>query len=651
MKKLSIAVAEDDRRGFFFPGDTISGQVTFITSSAIKYTSVKINFIGLVSTKVAKSEDQVYIFNQQVVLQGNANNATEDTIDEGNHNWDFTFAVPLQHIPTSGKYRHGSVKYYLIATVTSPGFLGAVQEIRTEKPIILKDLINIQMSPYSDPVSMTGSDSTTGNRDPLGKATAVATVRLSRSAYLKGQIVDIEIDLSHPSKITRNPGCWIQLMRKEYYYAGDHAKEHSASVAACSEPLRVESSMRTGKIMATLTVPDDALPSMTTTKIITIQYHLLLLFDMRTKTPFMESRSPKKMNNKLRNKLLGSPGGFQVEVPVIIGTLSDNLAGRRLHQTISPSAPAFKPSTSPPIRQMHANHLSPPVRFARAPAPDLRQLTTPRGFGGDGFLQPAMATAGFNTLPTHKRNDPSFKDQRTLYAAFRNRSFAGHLPNSLNGAEGKPLPAVPYRDNRYRPGYGFGSSIGSGSGPGSGSRSYPSANGHYPYRNSNSPSSSSASSSQSYGPSSSTTRMRPPNIGRPPPSFSVPPVLPPRPRPREEGGPSSNYGYPLEKCMSPPQINMPLPISVSVEMPTAPQAVDLGFGPASPSIEGGMRWGHVRSNSAPSTPVQSPVSMDYFQHVSPPPQTGGDITGMERGARQASEVASAPPAPPYSLEP
>ncbi|KAG0036779.1 cyclin B1 interacting protein 1, E3 ubiquitin protein ligase [Podila clonocystis] len=396
MKKLSIALAEGDRRGFLFPGDTISGQVTFVTSSVIKYTCVKINFIGLVSTKVAKSEDQVYIFNQQVVLQGNANNATEDTIDEGNHTWDFTFAVPLQHIPTSGKYRHGSVKYYLIATVTSPGFLGAVQEIRTEKPVILKDLINIQMSPYSDPVSMTGSDSTTGNRDPIGKATAVATVRLSRSAYLKGQVVDIEIDLSHPSKIARNPGCWIQLMRK------DRAKEYSASVAACSEPLRVESSMRTGKIMATLTVPDDALPSMTTTKIITIQYHLLLLFDMRTKTPFMESRSPKKMNNKLRNKLLGSPGGFQVEVPVIIGTLSDNLAGHRLHQTISPSQPAFKPSTSPPIRQL-------------------------------------------------------------------------------------------------------------------------------------------------------------------------------------------NYGYPLEKCMSPPHINMPLPISVSVEMPTAPQAVDLGFGPASPSIDGGMR--------------------------------------------------------------
>ncbi|KAG0324348.1 hypothetical protein BG000_002253 [Podila horticola] len=445
MKKLSIVLSDDDRqRGFLFPGDKISGQVTFVTSSAVKYTCVKINFIGTVSTKVAKSEDQVYVFNQQVVLQGNANNATEDTIDEGNHTWAFTFAVPLQHIPTSGKYRHGSVKYNLIAAVTTSGLLGAVHEIKTEKPVILKDLINIQMSPYSDPVSMTGSDSTTGDKDPRGKATAVATVRLSRSAYLKGQVIDIDIDLSHPSKISRNPGCWIQLLRKEYYYAGDHAKEYSASIAACSEPLRVESSMRTGKIMAALTVPDDALPSMTTTKIITIHYHLLLLFDMRTKTPFMESRSPKKMNNKLRNKLLGSPGGFEVEVPVIIGTLSNNLAGYRLHRIISPSAPAFQPSTSPPSRQLYANHHS-SNRFtpAPAPAPDLRQLTTPRRVGGDGFLQPVMASTGFNTLPTHKKDDPPFKDQRSLYSAFRNRSFAGYLPNNrLKGEEGKPLPAT-----------------------------------------------------------------------------------------------------------------------------------------------------------------------------------------------------------------
>ncbi|KAG0079699.1 hypothetical protein BGZ92_000932 [Podila epicladia] len=626
MKKLSIVLAEDDRqRGFLFPGDNISGQVIFVTSSTVKYTCVKINFIGLVSTKVAKSEDQVYVVNQQVVLQGNANNATEGTIDEGNYTWDFTFAVPLQHIPTSGK---------------------------TEKPVILKDLINIQMSPYSDPVSMTGSDSTTGDKDPKGKATAVATVRLSRSAYLKGQVVDIEIDLSHPSRITRNPGCWIQLMRK------DHAKEYSTSVAACSEPLRVESSLHTGKIMATLTVPDDALPSMTTTKIITIHYHLLLLFDMRSKTPFMESRMPKKMNNKLRNKLLSSPGGFQVEVPVIIGTLSDNLTGHRLHKTVSPSAPAFKPSTSPPFKQLYVNHQSPPVRFtpasapapapAPAPARDQRQLSAPRGFRSDGFLQPVVASSGFNTMPTHNRDDSLLKDQRTLYSTFRNRSFAGHLPNnSLSDVEHKPLPAVPHAYNQYGPGYGSGSSVGSGSS--SGSRSYPPVNGHYPHNCSNSPASSSASSSQSHGPSSASARMRPPNIGPPPPSFSVPPVLPPRPR--QGSGPSSDYGYPLEKCMSPPQINMPLPIAVSVEIPTAPQAVDLGFGPASPSIEGGMRWGHVRSNSAPSTPVQSPVSIDYFQYVSPPLQTGGHSTGMEGGARRASEVASAPPAPPYSLEP
>lgn len=428
--------------------------------------------------------------------------------------------------------------------------------------------------------------------------------------------------------------CWTSSHL--YLFNNRRAKEYSTQVAACTEPLRVESSMRTGKIITTLTVPDDALPSMTTTKIITIHYYLLILFDMRTKTSFMESRSPKKIDNKLRNKLLSSPGGFQIEVPVIIGTLSDNIAGHQLRKITSRPSPTL---SSPPNRQLHANRHSPPGRFSAAPpAPDLGRLTNPvrTGFGTEGLLQPVMASR-FSTLPARNRED-SLPDQRALYSAFRNRSFAGHLPiNSLNGLEYKPLPVLPRIDDRYKQGYGSGLSAGSSS------RSFPPLNGHNPYAYPNSPSSSTRSSSSS-GPSSS-SRMRP-NIGRPPP-LSVPPLLPPRPR--EEGGHLSNHGYPIEKYISPPQINMPLPIAISVEMPTAPLAVDLGLGPASPAIEGGIRWGHVRSNSAPSTPVQSPASMDYFQYMSPP-STGGGSTSIGGEAR-VSEVASAPPAPPYSLMP
>ncbi|KAG0022048.1 hypothetical protein BGZ82_011122, partial [Podila clonocystis] len=100
MKKLAFILHQDK---FYMPGDTITGNLTFNTSSSIKYTCIKIRFVGLASTKLAKTSEEVYVLNQQAVVLGNPNNAEESVLPEGKHSWPFEFAVPLQHIPSSGK--------------------------------------------------------------------------------------------------------------------------------------------------------------------------------------------------------------------------------------------------------------------------------------------------------------------------------------------------------------------------------------------------------------------------------------------------------------------------------------------------------------------------------------------------------------------
>lgn len=104
--------------------------------------------------------------------------------------------------------------------MASAGFMGGVQELKATQTIQLKDLINIRVPPYSEPVAITGSSSIKPG-STRQKDMAVATAKLSRAAYLKGQVVDIEIDLSHPSKISRNPGCYIQLVCRQHFYAGE----------------------------------------------------------------------------------------------------------------------------------------------------------------------------------------------------------------------------------------------------------------------------------------------------------------------------------------------------------------------------------------------------------------------------------------------
>ncbi|KAF9953830.1 hypothetical protein BGZ65_004440, partial [Modicella reniformis] len=314
MKKLGISLLANATGshvpGCYLPGDTLGGHVHFTTSSSIKYTCLRIQFIGLVTTKIAKAEEQIHVLNQQLVLLGNSDNANEYGINEGKYSWPFQFMIPRHHIPSSGKYRHGTVKYSVLATLTSLGFKGTMRNLKASQAIVFKDLINVKVEPYSLPVFAKGKSNLRPEaNDP--KNIATASVKVSRSAYLKGQKIHMEIDLYHPSKIQRNPGCFIQLIRRESYYAGDYAKEYTDTITTCAEALVVNSPLRTGKIISEVTIPDSALPTMTATKAIVIEYYLTILFDMR-KTSLLEARHSKAIKSKKRKHLLSTPGGFEI---------------------------------------------------------------------------------------------------------------------------------------------------------------------------------------------------------------------------------------------------------------------------------------------------------------------------------------------------
>ncbi|ORZ23918.1 hypothetical protein BCR41DRAFT_384983 [Lobosporangium transversale] len=327
MKKPTITLENDtDADGkpvihHYMPGDTISGHLGFKNSSNLKYTCIKIRFVGLISTKVAKTSEEIYVLNQQVVIHGNANNTEVFVLQQGKHDWPFEFLIPLQHIPSSGKYRHGTVKYTLTATITSKSFLGNMQETKTNYIVHVKDLINCLVEPYSTPISIVGSSNTKPDTNQPENL-AIATVQLSRSAFLKGETLSVEIDLSHPKKLQRDPGCWVQLIRNEKYHAGEQTKEYSHVIASSTHAISLERD-KTGKILAELIIPDDTPPTMSTSKIMSIQYLVFILLDMRPKTGFLERKNRRNANKALRTKLLAAPGGFDLKIPIHIGTLAD----------------------------------------------------------------------------------------------------------------------------------------------------------------------------------------------------------------------------------------------------------------------------------------------------------------------------------------
>ncbi|KAF9105478.1 Arrestin domain-containing protein 2 [Mortierella sp. GBA35] len=617
MKKLSIDLDEEAIKATpFRPGDTFTGKVNFNTSASLKYTCIKVRFVGLVSTKVAKAIEEVYVLNQQTVLLGNPNNATTSVLDEGKHSWPFHFAVPLQHLPSSGKYRHGIVKYTLTAVVTSTKFLGGVQDTKVNKTIELVD--HVHDANYSNPVSIMGSCSI---------KLATATVSIARSAYRPGQLLTLSVDLAHSQKIRRDPGCWIQLIRKESYSAKDQMKEYSHVIAASAHAIKIESGSHNGKILAEITLPVDATPTMDTTKIISIQYHIMFLFDMRSQTGFFERRSKKSVNQKLRKKILESPGGFEVDLPIIMdivsegrppleipldfqATLSDGASGcdsfyRDPYDTIvvatnqlaiAPAGPALDQSSSPvltPSGSPSTHPVSSPSSSSYPVSSSSTSFSAPTRMQ-DPFSAPTKApyipqTQYVRTVPPrYSTLRPSFKARGSdssqgsnpppgeqsprshtlpLQSSHSSHSRTTTNPITDNDLFFKPLPTIP-PNGAISP------------------STSPEQRQQQQQRQLYSPSS--TSTYTSYGstaepiPANASPRTLGPVASSS--SSSSPPPLVHQNRIGNGSSINSSYGYPPEKSAPFPVDSLfsSHPMMGSVQNATAPSAVDLGLGPMSP---------------------------------------------------------------------
>ncbi|KAF9134194.1 hypothetical protein BGW39_007808 [Mortierella sp. 14UC] len=681
MKKLLIDLDEDAIKATpFRPGDTFTGRVNFNTSASVRYTCIKVRFVGLVSTKVAKTIEEVYVLNQQTVLLGNPNNATTSVLDEGKHSWPFHFAVPLQHLPSSGKYRHGTVKYTLTAVVTSTKFLGGVQDIKFNKNIDLVD--HVHDANYSNPVSIVGSSNTklyTNNDRHL----ATASVSIPRSAYRPGQALTLAVDLAHPQKIRRDPGCWIQLIRKEYYSAKDQVREYSHVVAASAHAIKIESESNTGKILAEITLPVDAIPTMDTTKIISIQYHILFLFDMRSQTGFFERKSKKTVNQKLRKRILDSPGGFEVDLPVIMDVVSESrpplemsleyqasMAGSTSRTgrdsfysnpydsiIVSTGQLAITPAPAPLVQDYFSSPVispskSPSIFSAPAPSPSLHPISSPSSPSVATPPPPQPATPPVTRIqdpfslapkpyipqtkyvrtvpPRYSTLLPSFKpkgsesSQGAIQEQGEQSSRSYTLPIQLSHSSSPfrtSAPSITDNDLFFKP-------LPSVPTPAETPLSPSTSTAQHGYSQG-----SSSPSSATFAPYGPTTEPMTPRTSASTSSLnnSTYRQSPPPAHSNRIGSSSGNsYGYPPEKTAPLPDDSLYFPRRVAgaaQQNATAPSAMDLGVGPMSPLSYGYIPPPSVASpvpsfaNISTSTlPVVTTAGHDYRSYTSPPKQ-------------------------------
>ncbi|KAF9293845.1 hypothetical protein BGZ74_011529, partial [Mortierella antarctica] len=316
-----------------------------------------------------------------------------------------------------------------------------------------------------------------------------------------------------------------------------------------------------GKILTELTVPEDSIATMSTTKIISIEYKLQILFDMRPRTGFLEGRNRRTVNKKLRAKITGKPGGFEVEVPIVIGTLFDSSHVLGSGVSSSASLPGIQPPEIPSSESVRLEHLVSNMHVSSNSEgtqetlhPKMQHQASHSSFHAIPIVHGRQAEPAFGLATVRGPSSQPLRHHTTHFNQQTAPPSAPSAPSAVSAPsasldlcqEPKALPPLPPNAIPFHP----------------------------PSPSMSSPSSSSSSSSHT--PSSSSS------------SSYQPPRLPYRAN-SESSSPSSPIslttpnGYPNEKLASVPYQLIP-PNAHVVESPTAPQAVSLGLGPASPGI-------------------------------------------------------------------
>jgi len=370
----------------------------------------------------------------------------------------------------------------------------------------------------------------------------------------------------------------------------------------------VSSPVNTGKIISELTVPDTATPSMKAAKAIQVEYHLNILFDMREKASFLEARHSKTIKAQDRNMLLSTPGCFEIQVPIIIGTLSDSLHRPKSSPFAHPTAPYHPitpahstPSSSSTLTLSGSFSVSPPsLPPSPSPSPSPSTLQQYQA----AVQEPPMyriSSVGPGTLPMRRHQSDLFGASAVTppypYRGYSHTIGPSHAPAidhqnrpTLSQLMEKPLPDVPRRSVHLPP------------------------QPLLPL------------------PGAPFTFAPPPEYSRPRSvtsphgsafnAMSTPPRLPPRPHhipitstERAYALPMNPNEYPLDKFTPAQLTDLPLPVNPSIAEPTAPQAVDLGLGPASPLSEHSLVTTPESSSTQGIIKNTTRLSMGYFPTV------------------------------------
>ncbi|CAM0140702.1 hypothetical protein VKS41_007962 [Umbelopsis sp. WA50703] len=278
---------------FFFPGDTLQGTVTLSLDKPTKTNCIRVTFKG----DVEANGDSVNLFTKQIKLASDA-----IILEARTHTFPFEFLVDKNlNLPSSTKLKRGSIVYVLTAIHERPLIPDALS-LKTEYPLQILENINAELPEFAHEAEMCQDVAVNGSADHSRKARVIA--KMPRFAFVRGDIIPLELTIKHVTKVTRQKAIKVELIRIALFGKSKNQQPVQHSIRSLQIDLDISSDNNTFTTSPRLLVPSSTPPTIDLNgKILSVQYQVRISITLD---------SPGMVLSKAHDVVL--------EIPIVVAT-------------------------------------------------------------------------------------------------------------------------------------------------------------------------------------------------------------------------------------------------------------------------------------------------------------------------------------------
>ncbi|KAG2191544.1 hypothetical protein INT47_004667 [Mucor saturninus] len=275
---------ELNQEKYFFPGDTISGDVVLNLTKGTKINNIKVTLDGTVDL----GGRSISLFSKFTIIAQSPDGDKAHHLDAYTHRFPFKITIP-----TSEKYNVPStleisklveVSYRITATLIKPFVFGRYSA-QAIAPITVLENINVESEDYHGDIFVEKELCLFGTEDPVKVST-----NIGKRAAVKGDVIPIYVTVKHIGVMVRDKAISVQLLRSVYYGKNNSELYGPKPLKEVTANIEISGPVSFSKTFALkLTIPKNTCPTVDKSgQAFKIEYTLRVSVNLNEENPYRQ---------------------------------------------------------------------------------------------------------------------------------------------------------------------------------------------------------------------------------------------------------------------------------------------------------------------------------------------------------------------------